>query len=182
MSDEKNDQVEVEDGQEGQEGQERMEGQEPETEVSEIDSLTAELNESKDKYLRLYAEFENFKKRTAREKRDLRSYAAQETISSLLPVLDDFDRAKMSADDDGSDETFSDGVYLVYNKIQSSMNSLGVKAMESTGEIFDVELHEAVTEIPVQDEEMKGKVVDTILKGYYLNDKIIRHAKVVVGK
>lgn len=163
-----------------QDGQEQLE-QDQATEVSELDGLTAELNEAKDKHLRLYAEFENFKKRTVREKRDLMNYAAQDTITSLLPVLDDFDRAKMSADDDGSKEQFSEGVTLVYNKLHASMTTLGVKPMESTGEVFDPELHEAVTEIPV-DEEMKGKIVDTILTGYYLNDKIIRHAKVVVGK
>ena len=161
---------------------EENEVQEQEPQVSEVESLTAEINEAKDKHLRLYAEFENFKKRTVREKRDLMNYAAQDTITNLLPVLDDFDRAKMSDEDESTNEKFSEGVTLVYNKLHSSMSNLGVKAMESTGEIFDPELHEAVTEIPVDDEEMKGKIVDTVLKGYYLNDKIIRHAKVVVGK
>lgn len=165
---------------EEQEGQDQ--GGEEQVEVSELDKLTAELNEAKDKHLRLYAEFENFKKRTIREKRDLMNYAAQDTITNLLPVLDDFDRAKVSADDEASEEMFTEGVYLVYNKLHACMTNLGVKTMESTGEVFDSELHEAVTEIPVQDEDMKGKVVDTILAGYYLNDKIIRHAKVVVGK
>ncbi|MCL4149052.1 UNVERIFIED_CONTAM: hypothetical protein GTU68_038598 [Idotea baltica] len=165
---------------EEQEGQDQ--GSEEQVEVSELDSLTAELNEAKDKHLRLYAEFENYKKRTVREKRDLMNYAAQDTIVNLLPVLDDFDRAKTSADDEASEEMFTEGVYLVYNKLNTSMTNLGVKSMESTGETFDPELHEALTEIPVEDEAMKGKIVDTILTGYYLNDKIIRHAKVVVGK
>lgn len=165
---------------EEQEGQDQV--VEEQAEVSELDSLTAELNEAKDKHLRLYAEFENFKKRTIREKRDLMNYAAQDTIVNLLPVLDDFDRAKSSADDEASEEMFTEGVYLVYNKLHSCMTNLGVKVMESTGEVFDPELHEAVTEIPVNEEEKKGKIVDTILAGYYLNDKIIRHAKVVVGK
>ena len=150
--------------------------------VSEVDQLTNELTESKDKYLRLYAEFENFKKRTVKEKLDLMKNAAQDTISKMLPVLDDFDRAKSSAEDDGTNEVFSEGVTLVYNKLHSTLSNLGVSPMESTGEEFDPELHEAVTEIPAPDESMKGKIVDTILTGYYLNDKIIRHAKVVVGK
>ena len=150
--------------------------------VSEIDQLQNDLNESKDKYLRLYAEFENFKKRTVKEKLELMKNAAQDTIKNLLPVMDDFDRAKLSAEDDGTNESFSEGVTLVYNKLHSSLSNMGVTAMESTGEVFDPELHEAVTEIPVPDESMKGKIVDTILTGYYLNDKIIRHAKVVVGK
>ena len=174
MSDENKEAIEE------QEGQDQVADEQ--VEISELDSLTAELNEAKDKHLRLYAEFENFKKRTIREKRDLMNYAAQDTITNLLPVLDDFDRAKSSADDDDSKELFTEGVTLVYNKLHASMTNLGVKPMESTGEVFDPELHEAVTEIPVEDENMKGKIVDTILTGYYLNDKIIRHAKVVVGK
>ena len=150
--------------------------------ISELDQLTSELNDSKDKHLRLYAEFENFKKRTVKEKLELMKNAAQDTISNLLPVLDDFDRAKLSAEDDGTEEVFSEGVTLVYNKLHSTLSNMGVTAMESTGEVFDPELHEAVTEIPAPDESMKGKIVDTVLTGYYLNDKIIRHAKVVVGK
>lgn len=153
-----------------------------EEEVSELDQLKNELGESKDKHLRLYAEFENFKKRTVKEKLDLMRNAAQDTISNLLPVMDDFDRAKSSAEDAGTEESFSEGVMLVYNKLHSTLENMGVTAMESTGEVFDPELHEAVTEIPAPDESMKGKIVDTILTGYYLNDKIIRYAKVVVGK
>jgi len=148
----------------------------------QVEELTQELAEAKDKYIRLYAEFDNYKKRTVKERLDLISTAGRETISSLLPVLDDFDRAKKSADDDATDEVFSEGVSLVYNKLKGLMQSKGVTAMESTGEVFDPELHEAITEIPAPSEEMKGKVIDTIEKGYLLNDKIIRHAKVVVGK
>lgn len=167
---------------ESQEVEENELNESSEETISELDQLTNDLNESKDKYLRLYAEFENFKKRTVKEKLELMKNAAQDTISNLLPVLDDFDRAKQSAEDDDSKESFSDGVTLVYNKLHSSLSNLGVTPMESTGEVFDPELHEAVTEIPVPDESMKGKIVDTVLTGYYLNDKIIRYAKVVVGK
>lgn len=148
----------------------------------QVEELTQELAEAKDKYIRLYAEFDNYKKRTVKERLDLISTAGRETISSLLPVIDDFDRAKKSAEDEATDEVFSEGVSLVYNKLKGLMQSKGVTAMESTGEVFDPELHEAITEIPAPSEEMKGRVIDTIEKGYLLNDKIIRHAKVVVGK
>jgi molecular chaperone GrpE len=148
----------------------------------EIAELKQENGELKDKYLRLFAEFDNYKKRTVREKLDLMRNAAQDTLSALLPVLDDFDRAKLNAEDTNSDESLSDGVLLVYNKLYSTLNAFGLKAMESTNEVFDPELHMAITEIPAPSKDMKGKVVDTIDKGYFLNDKIIRHAKVVVGR
>ncbi len=147
-----------------------------------INELEQELGEAKDKYLRLFAEFDNFKKRTIKERIDFMSTAGRETIAAVLPVLDDFDRAKKSAEDSESQEVFSEGVTLVYNKLHGIMKAKGVTAMESTGETFDPELHEAITEIPAPTEEMKGKVIDTIENGYLLNDKIIRHAKVVVGK
>jgi molecular chaperone GrpE len=147
-----------------------------------IQQLESDLQESKDKHLRLYAEFDNFKKRTMKERIELMKSASQDVISSLLPVLDDFDRAKKSADDPDSAEVFSEGVSLVYNKLYSTLNSKGLKKMESTNEVFDPELHEAITEIPAPTEDMKGLVIDTVEQGYYLNDKIIRHAKVVVGK
>lgn len=148
----------------------------------QLKALETQVAESKDKYLRLFAEFENYKKRTTREKLDLMSTAAEQTLKSILPVLDDFDRAKKSADDDDSVEQFSDGVQMVYDKLFNQLKSKGLMPMESDGEAFDPELHEAITEIPAPNEEMKGKIIDTIEKGYYLNDKIIRHAKVVVGK
>jgi len=149
---------------------------------SEIEELNIQLAESKDKYLRLFAEFDNFKKRSMKERLDTLKTASQETLSALLPVLDDFDRAKKSADDDASTEQFSEGVTMVYNKIYNVVGSKGLKKMETTGEEFDPELHEAITKIPAPSEDMKGKVIDTIESGYTLNDKIIRHAKVVVGE
>ena len=147
-----------------------------------IDELTADLNQAKDKYLRLYAEFENYKKRTIKERIDLMNTAAQGTLSSLLPVLDDFDRAKKSADDESTEEVFSEGVNLVYNKLHTVIQVKGLKVMETNGEDFNPEFHEAITEIPAPTKNLKGKIIDTIEKGYLLNDKIIRHAKVVVGK
>ncbi len=148
----------------------------------QIASLEADLAEAKDKYLRLFAEFENFKKRNMRERLDLLKTAGQDTINKILPVLDDFDRAKKSAEDESTEEQLSEGVLMVYNKLYSVMGSLGVKGIETNGETFDPELHEAITEIPAPTEDMKGKIIDTIEKGYHLNDKIIRFAKVVVGK
>jgi molecular chaperone GrpE len=145
-------------------------------------SVNQELSEIKDKYLRLLAEFENYKKRTFREKLDTINTAARDTMLAILPVLDDFDRAKSMADDETTEETFSEGVLLVYNKLHAVVKNKGHKAMESTGQIFDAELHEAVTEIPAPSDAQKGMIIDTIEKGYTLNDKIIRHAKVVVGK
>jgi len=143
--------------------------------------LQAAVQELKDKHLRLLAEFDNYKKRTMRERLDLLNSASKGVIVSMLPVLDDFDLAKKSADNPANAEVFSDGVTLVYNRLNNIMQNMGLKTINSTGETFDVELHEAITEIPVPDENRKGKVIDTLEKGYTLNDKIIRHAKVVVG-
>ena len=148
--------------------------------LQEIETLKSEIEESKDKYLRLFAEFDNFKKRSVKERFDLMKTAAQETLTSLLPILDDFDRAKKSSDSGA--ETFSEGVSLVYHKLFSTLEHKGLKPMESTGMDFDPEFHEAVTDIPAATDDMKGKVIDTIEKGYTLNDKIIRYAKVVVAK
>lgn len=150
--------------------------------ADQIEELEIQLSESKDKYLRLFAEFDNFKKRTAKERIEFRATAGMDTLQAFLPILDDFDRAKKVADDDSTEEVFTEGVSLVYQKLQNVMAAKGVKAMESTGEMFDPELHEAITEILAPSDEMKGKIIDTIEKGYTLNDKIIRYAKVVVGK
>lgn len=151
-------------------------------ESGEITELQSTVQELKDKHLRLLAEFENYKKRTMRERIELVNSASKEVMANLLPVLDDFNRAKTSADDPENEEQFSEGVKLVYNRLNSILQQQGLEAMVSTGEKFDPEFHEAVTEIPVPDESQKGIVVDTIETGYTLNDKIIRHAKVVVGK
>ena len=149
---------------------------------SEIDELKAQVAESKDKYLRLMAEFENYKKRAVRQRMEYMEMAAKDTLTAILPVLDDFDRAKKNAEDDSSEEPFSEGVLLVYNKLHNILSQKGLTVMESTGADFDPELHEALTQIPAPTEDMKGKVIDTIESGYLLKEKIIRHAKVVVGK
>jgi molecular chaperone GrpE len=145
-----------------------------------LDQANEALDEAKDKYLRLFAEFDNYKKRSIKENFDMRRTAAQETIISLLPVLDDFDRAKKNAD--AGHEVFSDGVNMIYQKLYNTLDQKGLKPMESAGVDFDPEYHEAITDIPAPTEDLKGKVIDTVEKGYILNEKIIRHAKVVVGK
>lgn len=150
--------------------------------AKEIEDLQYQVSDLKDKNLRMRAEFDNFRKRTVKEKLDMMKNAAQDTLSALLPVLDDFDRAKKNAEDESSKEPFSEGVNLVYAKLYTILQNKGLKPMESTSEEFDPELHEAVTEFPAPSEDMKGKVFDTIERGYFLNDKIIRHAKVVVAK
>ncbi len=149
-------------------------------EQSEMSILKNELDQAKDKYLRLFAEFENYKKRTSKERIELLGTAAKETLVALLPIADDFERAKKASD--AGSEVFSEGVNLVYNKFFATLQNKGLKVMESNGEVFDSEKHEAITEIPAPNPEMVGKVIDTVEKGYYLNDKIVRYAKVVVGK
>ncbi len=148
----------------------------------ELEESKIELAEQKDKFLRLFAEFDNFKKRNVKERLELMKTAAQDTMVALLPVLDDFDRAKKAAEDENSKEPFSEGVMLVYQKLHNTLKQKGLEEMVSTGEDFDPELHQALTEIPAPSEDQKGKIIDTIEKGYLLKDKIIRHAKVVVGK
>ena len=148
----------------------------------QIEELELQLAEARDKHLRLFAEFENFKKRNTRERIELYRTAGQDIMVSLLPILDDFDRAKKAAEDKNTSEQLSEGILMVYNKLYTILGNKGLTPMESTGKEFDPELHEAITEIPSPSEDMKGKVVDTVENGYYLNDKIIRFAKVVVGK
>ncbi len=146
----------------------------------EIEKLKSQTEEAKDKYIRLVAEFDNFKRRNAKERLELIQTAGKDIIISLLDVLDDCDRAEKEISKT-KDHHLKEGVQLVFNKLRSVVQSKGVKAMVSIDTDFDVEKHEAITEIDVADDK-KGKVVDEIVKGYYLNDKLIRFAKVVVGK
>lgn len=147
----------------------------------DVDLLKGQIDELKDKYLRLMAEFDNYKRRTSKERISLIETAGRDTMTALLPVLDDFARAKKAADMPGSTEVFSEGVHMVYHKLISTLEQRGLKAMESNGADFDPEQHEAITEIPAG-ESMKGKVVDTVECGYTLGERIIRYAKVVVGQ
>ncbi len=152
------------------------------TEESELEKLKIELQEQKDKYLRLFAEFDNFKRRNAKERLELIQTAGKEVIIDLLEVLDDMDRAEKQLQQSDDIEKNREGIQLVFNKLRNKLQSKGLKAMESIKTEFDVEKHEAITEIPAGKETLIGKVVDEIEKGYLLNDKIIRFAKVVVGK
>ena len=148
---------------------------------SDFNRLEADLQEQKDKYLRLFAEFDNFRRRTAKEKIELNQTAGKEVIISLLEVMDDCDRAEKQLTTTDDINQVRDGVKLVFNKLRNVLQQKGLKPMQSVNEAFDVEKHEAITEVPAG-EAMAGKVVDEVEKGYYLNDKLIRFAKVVVGK
>ena len=145
------------------------------------EKLQAELEEQKDKYLRLFAEFDNFKRRNAKERIELVQTAGKDVIISLLEVMDDFDRAEKQMQNSDDAAAIKEGIGLVFNKLKNTLAGKGLKPMQSINTEFDVEKHEAITEVPVAD-DMKGKVVDEVEKGYYLNNKIIRFAKVVVGR
>jgi molecular chaperone GrpE len=140
-----------------------------------IAELEAQIADLKDKFLRQAAEFQNYKTRAARESLEVRQTAGREILSVMIPILDDFDRAALHTN-------FSEGVQLIYQKLQTTLSQRGLRAMESTGEIFNPDHHEAIADIPAISEEMRGKIIDTTEKGYFLNDKLIRFAKVVVGK
>ena len=144
--------------------------------------LQGELAEQKDKYLRLFAEFENFKKRTAKERLELFKTAGADVIKELLSVLDDFDRAERSLDTATDIDAVKQGLILIKDKLTKTLQNKGLQPMESLHAVFDAEQHEAITEIPAPTDDAKGKVLDVLEKGYVLNDKIIRYAKVVVGK
>ncbi len=172
---------EIQDEQQEENSENLKTGEVAENEFDTINRYEDQIAELKDKYIRLVAEFENFRKRSARENLEIRKMAAADTISVLLPVLDDFDRAKKTAESPDSGEVFTEGISLVYHKLYQIMQNLGVRKLDSNGEVFNPEFHEAITEITAGDES-KGKVIDTVESGYFLNDKIIRYAKVVVGK
>ena len=153
-----------------------------ESSESELEKKDKEVSELRDKYLRLQAEFDNYRKRTAKEKVELLQTAGKEVILSLLDVLDDSDRAIKQLENTTDVEAVKDGVKLVFNKLKNTLQAKGLKPMESINTPFDPDLHDAITEIPAPTPEQSGKVVDVLQPGYYLNDKLIRHAKVIVGK
>ena len=148
----------------------------------EIDKLKAEIQEQKEKYLRLMAEFDNFKRRNAKEKEELRQTGGKDIVQSLLVVLDDVDRASKQLETTTDINLLKEGISLIFNKLRAIMQQKGLRAMDAVNQEFNPDLHDAITEIPAPSEEMIGKVIDMVEPGYYLNDRLIRHAKVVVGK
>ena len=149
--------------------------------TSEEEKLQAELAEANNKYLRLYAEFDNYKRRTNKERIDLLATAGKDVLVSLLPVVDDFDRALKSMETATDVTSVKEGIVLVQSKLKNILTQKGLKEMESIGTVFDADIHEAITNIPAPSDDLKGKIIDEVEKGYYLNDKVIRFAKVVVG-
>ena len=150
--------------------------------VDEMAQLQADLEAEKDRYLRLFAEFENYKRRTSKERVELFKTASQDVMVSILPVLDDFDRALKEIERSG-DDGLLEGVQLISNKLKETLRQKGLEETTTEqGEAFDAEIHEAVTQIPAPSEEMKGKIIDVIEKGYTLGEKIIRFPKVVIGQ
>lgn len=145
------------------------------------DELKAEAANWNDKYIRLYAEFDNFKRRTLKERVELIQTSNKDVIISLIPVLDDFDRAIKSIETANDIASIKEGVALIQHKLKGILSQKGLKEMESKGKIFDADLHEGITNLPTQEENLKGKVIDELEKGYFLNDKVIRFAKVVIG-
>ena len=150
-----------------------------EAKIAELESANKEIT---DRHLRLSAEFDNFRKRTLRERMEMTKTAAESVMLSILPVIDDFERAMYSIEKGMDFEATKEGILLIYNKFKEFNKQNGVSEIEAAGKIFDTDLHEALTKIPAPSEEMKGKIVDVIQKGYYLNNKVIRFAKVVVGE
>ena len=149
---------------------------------AKLKKLQKELQEQKDKYLRLSADFDNFRKRTLREKIDMTLQAGEGIYVKILPVLDDLERAMKSIEEAKDLEAVKKGILLIYNKFKEYLSQQGVREIDAMHKEFDTDVHEAVTKIPVKNKKLKGKVVDIIEKGYYLNDKVIRYSKVVIGE
>ena len=151
--------------------------------LSPEEELEIKIKEATDKYLRLYSEFDNFRKRTQKEKIELYKTAGEEVISAILPVMDDFERAQKAMEESNDIQGVKDGIKLIHDKLVNILKQKGLEAVESAvGKDFDVENHEAITQIPAPTEKEKGKVLDEVEKGYQLNGKVIRYAKVVVGQ
>ena len=147
-----------------------------------IEGLKAEIEEEKKKYLFLMADFDNYRKRTLQEKQDLIKNGGEKVLEGILPVVDDIERAIDAIAQGGDLDSLKEGVDLIHNKLMAYLKSNHVEPIESTGALFDTDVHEAVTTFPAPSEDQKGKVIDTVQKGYMLNDKVLRHAKVVVGQ
>src|SRR5664280_3715481 len=150
--------------------------------VLEVRELEEKLAEMQDKYIRLSAEFDNYRKRTLREKMELSKYAAEDVLLKILPVLDDFERALMHSESSADYPSLKNGIDLIYLKFNDFLKQTGVREIEALNCPFNVELHDAIAKVAVDEEDKKGKIIDVIQKGYYLQDKVLRHSKVVVGE
>lgn len=150
--------------------------------TKQVEGLQSELDDYKDKYLRLAAEFDNYRRRTMKEKTELILNGSEKCINTILPVLDDLERALGTMDKAEDVKAVSEGVKLIYNKFVQILGSIGVKEIETEGKALDTDFHEAIALVPVPDEKQKGKIIDCTQKGYTLNEKVIRHAKVVIGQ
>jgi molecular chaperone GrpE len=150
--------------------------------IADLKAVEEKLAEMQDKYIRLSAEFDNYRKRTLREKIDLSKYAGESLLLNLIPIMDDFERALKHIDSAADSDALKNGIDLIYGKFGEFLKQNGVKEIESLNKNFDVDIHEAVTKTHVQENDQKGKVVDVLQKGYYLQDKVLRFAKVVVGE
>ncbi|WP_454800732.1 nucleotide exchange factor GrpE [Mucilaginibacter phyllosphaerae] len=166
----------------------QVDGQEEATEAASAENTPSieekhkeELTQANDKYLRLYAEFDNFRRRTTKEREEARKTEGKDVIIALLPVLDDFERALRAMDNATDVASVKEGVTLIQHKLKNILSHKGLKEMQSIGNAFDPDLHEAITSVPAQTEDMKGKVMDEMEKGYELNERVIRFAKVIVG-
>ncbi len=154
----------------------------PDRVVPEVKDGEEKLAEMQDKYIRLSAEFDNYRKRTLREKMDLSKYAGEKFFLGILPIMDDFESALKHLDTTSDCAALKDGIEIIYGKFSDFLKQNGIKEIESLDSSFNVDLHDAVAKVPVEENEKKGKVVDVLLKGYYLQDKVLRHSKVAVGE
>ena len=152
------------------------------TVAKEVGAVEEKLAEMQDKYIRLSAEFDNYRKRTLREKIELTKYAGENLLLKIIPVMDDFDRALKHMDTSTDSAAMKNGIDLIYGKFSEFLKQNGIKEIESLNSNFNVDLHEAVAKVPVGEEEKKGKVIDVVLKGYYLEDKVLRFSKVIIGE
>lgn len=178
MTEEKTKETKKEEKQKGKTSQEK---DDESSKDKELEQLREKFQEINDKYLRLYSEFDNFRKRSVKEKLELRKTAAADIVTSLLPIIDDFERAEKSIQEDKESDATKEGIKLIFNKLKSVLNQNGVEEMKTIGEKFDPDLHEAITKIPADSDDKKGTIVDETQKGYMMNGKVIRFPKVVVA-
>lgn len=162
--------------------QENLKDTENMSEPNNNSDLTEKLEKEKDRYIRLFAEFDNYKKRVIKERQDLLKYSDKDILESLLPVLDDFDRAIIELEKKEDDLSVLEGVKLIYNKLFNTLKDRGLTVIDvKAGDDFNIDYHEAITQVPSPDESLKGKIIDVVQKGYLLHEKVIRYAKVVIG-